>query len=168
MRRGATRSLGLDVGDRHIGIALSDTIGILATPLTILERRDESKDIEAIVDIISQRQVKKIVIGLPYTMNGSIGQQAEKVLAFVEKLNIKTKVPVILRDERCAHLRESLVLPLLDMRAFSHVKIHNLAFVHGIIQTVSLHGLLLWTRPVPCFSVLPPSPDGRSNNALSN
>ncbi|MDP6221534.1 MAG: Holliday junction resolvase RuvX [Dehalococcoidales bacterium] len=100
MRRGATRSLGLDVGDRHIGIALSDTIGILATPLTILERRDESKDIEAIVDIISQRQVKKIVIGLPYTMNGSIGQQAEKVLAFVEKLNIKTKVPVILRDER--------------------------------------------------------------------
>jgi|TARA_Y100000294_G_scaffold115589_1_gene107201 putative Holliday junction resolvase len=81
-------------------MALSDTIGILATPLAILERRDESKDIGAIVDIISQRQVKKVIIGLPRTMNGSIGRQAEKVLAFVEKLNIKTKVPVILRDER--------------------------------------------------------------------
>ena len=95
-----TRSLGLDVGDKRIGVALSDPGGILASPFTIINRKDERLDIEAIIDIVTQQQVKEIVIGLPRSMDGSIGKQAEKVKAFVQKLCEHTDVPVQLRDER--------------------------------------------------------------------
>ena len=81
-------------------MALSDPMGILATPLTILERQDENQDIETIVNLVNQHQVKQVVVGLPLSMNGSIGEQAEKVQAFVEKLSNQTGVPVVLRDER--------------------------------------------------------------------
>jgi len=94
------RSLGLDIGDRRIGVALSDPEGILASPLTIINRTDESQDIEAIIDIINQRQVSRIVVGLPRSMNGSLGKQAEKVKAFAQKLGECIEIPVEYRDER--------------------------------------------------------------------
>ncbi len=81
-------------------MALSDPDGILASPFTIINRRDESLDIEAITDIISQQQVGKIVVGLPHSMDGSLGEQAEKVKAFTQKLCSHTEVPVEHRDER--------------------------------------------------------------------
>ena len=81
-------------------MALSDPDGILASPFTIINRRDESLDIEAITDIISQQQVGKIVVGLPHSMDGSLGEQAEKVKAFTQKLCSHTEAPVEYRDER--------------------------------------------------------------------
>ncbi|MFC2057285.1 Holliday junction resolvase RuvX [Chloroflexota bacterium] len=95
-----TRSLGLDIGDKRIGVALSDPGGILASPLTIIDRRDENKALEAIIDIIKQHQVKQLVVGFPRSMNGSIGKQAEKVKTFVQSLSGQTQVPVEFRDER--------------------------------------------------------------------
>jgi len=95
-----TRSLGLDIGDKRIGVALSDPQGILASPFTIIHCRDETADIEAIINIIRQNQVKQIIVGLPRSMNGSLGKQAEKVEAFTQKLRKHTEVPVELRDER--------------------------------------------------------------------
>ena len=81
-------------------MALSDPQGILASPFTIIECRDERQDIEAIISIINQHQVSQIVVGLPRSMDGSIGKQAEKVKAFVQKLCSHTEVPVEFRDER--------------------------------------------------------------------
>ncbi len=95
-----TRSLGLDVGDKRIGVALSDPGGILASPLTIIDRIDEKQALEAIIDIINQYQVRQIVVGLPRSMDGSIGKQAEKVKAFTQELCSHTEVPVEFRDER--------------------------------------------------------------------
>ncbi len=97
---GVTRSLGLDIGDKRIGVALSDPMAILASPLTIIECREEKLDIEAITDIVNKRQVKHIIVGLPRSMDGSIGKQAEKVMAFTQKLREHTRVPVEFRDER--------------------------------------------------------------------
>ena len=97
---GITRSLGLDIGDKRIGVALSDPGGILASPLTIVERSDDRQALEAIINIINQHQVKQIVIGLPLSMDGSIGKQAEKVEAFTQKLCEQTEVSVEFRDER--------------------------------------------------------------------
>jgi putative Holliday junction resolvase len=95
------RTLGLDIGDRRIGVALSDPQGILASPMTIIDRRrDEPDDIEAIVTIIAQNQVGRIIVGLPLSMKGGIGQQAEKVKAFTEELGHHTEVPIEFRDER--------------------------------------------------------------------
>jgi putative Holliday junction resolvase len=94
------RSLGLDIGDKRIGVALSDPQGMLASPFTIINRRDERTDVEAIIDIVNQQGVKQIIVGLPRSMNGSIGKQAEKVKAFTRELCNHTKVPVEFRDER--------------------------------------------------------------------
>ena len=94
------RSLGLDIGDKRIGVALSDPEGILASPFTIITRRDITADVEAVTDIIRQHEVKQVIVGLPRSMDGSIGRQAEKVEAFAQKLCSCTEVPVEFRDER--------------------------------------------------------------------
>jgi putative Holliday junction resolvase len=94
------RSLGLDIGDKRIGVALSDPQGILVSPLTIINCTNEAADIEAITNIISQHQVAQIIVGLPRSMDGSLGKQAEKVRTFTQQLCNHTDVPVEFRDER--------------------------------------------------------------------
>jgi putative Holliday junction resolvase len=96
----STRILGLDIGDSRIGVALSDPLGVLASPLTIINRTDEKADIEAIIALIRQHQVERIVAGLPLLMDSRLGGQAEKVKAFVTALCRQTEVPVEFRDER--------------------------------------------------------------------
>ena len=81
-------------------MALSDPEGILASPLTIINCKDDVADVKAITDIISQQQVKQVIVGLPRSMDGSLGKQTEKVKAFTQKLCSHTEVPVEFRDER--------------------------------------------------------------------
>ena len=81
-------------------MALSDPEGILASPLKIIDRSEEKADIAAIIDIVNQNQVGQIIVGLPRSMDGSLGQQAEKVMAFARVLGNHTDVPLELRDER--------------------------------------------------------------------
>lgn len=95
-----TRCLGLDFGDKRIGVALSDAEGILASPLTIIDIRSRKTIIEAIVDIVEKNQVGKIIIGLPRMMDGIIGEQAKKTQVFAEELICHIEVPVEFRDER--------------------------------------------------------------------
>lgn len=94
------RSLALDVGDKRIGVALSDPLGILASPLTIIDRADERTDIAAIVAIIEQHRVESIIVGLPLAPDGGLGSQAEKVKNFTEELRRSIAVPIEYRDER--------------------------------------------------------------------
>ena len=81
-------------------MALSDPEGILASPFTIINCKDDVADMGAITDIISQQQVGQVVVGLPRLMDGNLGKQAEKVKAFTRKLCSHTEVPVEFRDER--------------------------------------------------------------------
>jgi len=81
-------------------VALSDPLGILASPHTVVEHVNDKEAIEAIIDIIEQNGVGNIVIGLPRSMDGSIGKQAKKVEAFIEELSRQTKIPMEFRDER--------------------------------------------------------------------
>jgi putative Holliday junction resolvase len=94
------RVLGLDVGDRRIGLALSDSCGILASPLTIIEHTTESGDIEVILKIVKEREAERVIVGLPRLMNGDIGPQAQKVQAFTEAMRLHTQIPIEYRDER--------------------------------------------------------------------
>jgi putative Holliday junction resolvase len=88
------------VGDKRIGLAISDSDGILASPLTVIERREEALDIQAITDIIDARQVKHVIVGMPRSMDGTLGRQAEKVRVFTENLSRQTSITVEYRDER--------------------------------------------------------------------
>lgn len=94
------RSLGLDIGDKRIGVALSDPMGILASPLLVFERKDDPFDIETIIRLVTQYRVEHVIVGLPRSLNGTIGPQAEKVTSFTEKLKQESPVPVDFRDER--------------------------------------------------------------------
>ncbi len=92
--------MGLDIGDSRIGIALSDPLGILATPLTIINRSGESAAIEKIADIVRKKEVGRVIAGLPLNMDGTQGQQALKTRVFVQELSRFLEVPVEYRDER--------------------------------------------------------------------
>ena len=81
-------------------MALSDPGGILASPFTVIKREGAPSDIKAITDIIEDNQVEQIVVGLPRSMKGKVGRQAEKVYDFVTKLRDYTQVPIEFRDER--------------------------------------------------------------------
>ena len=94
------RALGIDVGDRRIGLALSDSGGILASPLTIIEHTTELGDVETILKIAKEREAERIIVGLPRLMNGDIGPQAQKVRSFTEAMRSHTQIPIEYRDER--------------------------------------------------------------------
>ena len=94
------RSLGLDLGDRRTGVAISDPQGFLAIPLTVLSNKDEDVTIANILKLAKQYQVERIVIGLPYSLDGNLGRQANKVTAFAEKLSQHIELDVQLWDER--------------------------------------------------------------------
>jgi len=94
------RFLGLDIGSKRIGLALSDELGIIAQGLPTLNRTTPKNDIRKLLEIASQHKVEKIVIGLPKNMNGTLGKSAEQVLAFIQEMKVKTAIPVDVWDER--------------------------------------------------------------------
>ena len=94
------RIMGLDVGDKTIGVAVSDLMGLTAQGVKTIKRVGKEKDIEALKEIIKERQVNKIVSGLPKNMNGTLGPQGEKVIKFCELLEEETGIKIEYWDER--------------------------------------------------------------------
>ena len=94
------RVLGLDVGDRRIGVAMSDPIGLTAQPLMTIERSGGDADTQAIRALVEQYGVERIIVGLPLTLRGEQGPQANKVVAFADRLRQRLTIPVQLLDER--------------------------------------------------------------------
>ena len=92
------RVLGLDVGDRRIGLALSDPTGMLASPFGFVERGPS--DIADILRVAQENEVEEIVVGMPLSMSGDSGAQAGKVRGFVRELRSKTDLPIKTVDER--------------------------------------------------------------------
>ncbi len=81
-------------------MALSDPLGVLASPLLIFEHQDDAADIAFILKLVTEHKVEHIIVGFPQSMNGTIGTQAEKVKSFAEKLRLQSPVPIEYRDER--------------------------------------------------------------------
>lgn len=93
------RIMCLDVGERRIGVAMSDPSGFLATSYTVIERQDPKADLRRINTVLAEFEVEKVVVGLPRSLDGSIGKQALKVLDFTEQLRRRMSVPVETQDE---------------------------------------------------------------------
>ena len=94
------RIMGLDIGDKTIGVAVSDLMGLTAQGVKTVKRVGKKKDIEALKEIIKERHVNKIVSGLPKNMNGTLGPQGEKVIKFCELLEEETGIKIEYWDER--------------------------------------------------------------------
>ena len=106
------RILALDVGDRRIGVALSDPLGMLASPLTAIERAtpDTADAIDAVLAIVEEHAAAEILIGIPYLMSGRIGAQARITLDFAAALAERTRIPVTHIDERLSSVQAERLL----------------------------------------------------------
>jgi putative Holliday junction resolvase len=94
------RALGLDVGTKTIGIACSDAVGLLASPVRTLARRSVAVDVEALAALVAERGVDRLVVGLPYELDGSEGRSARLARQIGEALAARTGLPLVWIDER--------------------------------------------------------------------
>ena len=109
------RILGLDLGSRTIGMAISDELGLTAQGLKTIRRKSAQEDLKELATILSQYKIQKVVVGLPRNMDGSLGKQAEKVLEWVESFQKRTGVPVTTWDERLSTVEASRILLEADL-----------------------------------------------------
>jgi putative Holliday junction resolvase len=94
------RVMALDVGGRRIGVALSDSTRVLASPLTTLRAEPRARALAEIAMLAERNEVTALVVGLPLTLSGEIGPQAQIVQAFAEELRAALSVPIHMFDER--------------------------------------------------------------------
>jgi putative Holliday junction resolvase len=113
--KGNMKVLGLDIGEKRIGIAVSDALRCTAQGLTVLNRSGVADDIGVIKELIKTSQVSEVVVGLPKNMDGSLGEGARKVLSFVSKLEEALSVPIVLWDERWTTVAATRMLLQADV-----------------------------------------------------
>lgn len=113
----------MDIGDVSIGVAISDPLEVIASGLETISRTDLKGDISAIKCLVENLEIEKIVVGLPKTMDGKIGRQAQKVLDFVESLRTAVDVPINLFDERLTTVSADKSLIEADVRREKRKKI---------------------------------------------
>jgi len=109
------RILGLDVGARRVGIAISDPLGLTAQGLDTLQRKNKKHDFALLYRIIREYDVREIVVGLPLRMSGAEGVQAVKSQAFADDLRKHFKLPVHLWDERLSSAEANRLLRETDL-----------------------------------------------------
>lgn len=110
VRVGKMKILGIDYGDKRIGLALSDALGMMAHGRGIIQQISLEETLDKILDIIQTEGVKKVVVGLPKRLDNTIGARAKIVLEFVEKLKSLTDVSVITWDERLTTVQAEKIL----------------------------------------------------------
>lgn len=109
------RILGLDVGSKTIGLAISDPLGITAQGIETIRRSNKRADFEQLDNVIRKHDVRELVVGYPLRMSGSEGTQAERMQRFAEDLRNRFQLPVHLWDERLTSAQANRVLRETDM-----------------------------------------------------
>jgi putative Holliday junction resolvase len=104
------RILAIDLGEKRIGLAISDALGITAQGLPTIQVKNEHEICPKIMEIIKEKNVDRIVFGLPKNMNGTLGPQAKKVEKYAQKLRQLSNLPVDFEDERLSTVRAEQVL----------------------------------------------------------
>ena len=108
--------IAFDIGDKRIGIAVSDPFCEMALPLETYYRKNFKKDIEYLVNIAKSRYADVIVCGLPLNFDGSKSEQTEKTESFVEELKKHTDIKIVFEDERFTTLEARRILIEADMK----------------------------------------------------
>jgi putative Holliday junction resolvase len=109
------RILGLDMGSKTIGVAVSDEMGYTAQGVTTIRRTTEAEDIAAVLALVADYGATEVVVGLPRRLDGSLGEAAQSVLAFVERLKAATGAEVKTWDERLTTVAAAKMLIAADV-----------------------------------------------------
>ena len=104
------RAIGLDIGARRIGVAVSDPTGRVASPVAVLDARELGRDPRALVEIVEDYEAEVLVVGLPLTLGGEEGPQATEVRLVADRLADRTGVPVEYRDERLSSVEARRIM----------------------------------------------------------
>ncbi|MCY0908151.1 MAG: Holliday junction resolvase RuvX [Sulfobacillus thermotolerans] len=129
--------MALDVGDKWIGVAISDETALLASTKPPIKRTSEAQDVERIVALVSEWNINEIVVGLPLNMNASVGPQAQKTLKFVDALRAQVSCDVVTWDERLTTRQAERLLIERDVRRENRKKL-----VDGLAAALILQGYL--------------------------
>jgi putative Holliday junction resolvase len=112
------RALGLDLGTKRIGVATSDSSGLIASPLTVLARTgDRAQDHRAIAKLIQEEEASVLVVGLPLSLSGEAGHAAQSVLSEIEEMASVVGVPIETYDERMSSVTANEMLMERKMKA---------------------------------------------------
>ena len=94
------RILALDVGEKRIGVAITDALNIIAQGLEVIKQKNPDETLSRIMDIVKKNNVSKVIVGMPFNMDGSKGSAAQNIQGFVEFLKKNLTIDVETIDER--------------------------------------------------------------------
>lgn len=129
------RILGLDVGDRTIGVAVSDPFFLTAQGLLTIRRTSKENDIKQLKEIIEEKNIIRIVVGLPKNMNNTLGPQSKKVRTFVKALQKEVDLEIVFQDERLTTVSAEKMLISNNVRREKRRKIIDTVAATFILQT---------------------------------
>ena len=129
------RIMGLDYGEKNIGIAISDPLGITAQPLKVLKHTSLQEDLKNIVELCREYQVSRLVLGYPVNMDGSEGAAAQKTKKFREKLSAASGLEVHLWDERLSSAHAERVLLKADVSRSKRKKVRDVMAAVLILES---------------------------------
>jgi len=129
------RILGLDVGTKRIGLAISDELLLTAQGAKVIQRKDPSSDMNEIQDFINENGVAEVVVGLPVNMNGTIGPKAKETTEFIDGLSKVVNVPVKTWDERLSTAQAERTLLEADMSRARRKKVMDKVAAQVILQS---------------------------------
>lgn len=131
------RIMGLDVGSKTIGVAISDPLGWTAQGLGTIRRRNMAADLSALKKLVKKYNAEQVVVGLPRNMNGTYGPQAEEARAFAARIEAELGLPVHLYDERLSTVAADKILLEADLS-----RRRRRAVVDQVAASIILQGYL--------------------------
>ena len=129
------RALALDLGEKRIGVAVSDPLNIIAQSVGTIQRKDIKSDLKKIADFVKEYRADKLVIGLPLNMNGTKGKSANLAIDFVEAVKKEIQVDVEMIDERLTSAQGERILLEADMSREKRKKNIDKIAAQLILQT---------------------------------
>ncbi|MGI6357403.1 MAG: Holliday junction resolvase RuvX [Bacillota bacterium] len=129
------RILALDVGNKRIGVAVSDALGVTAQGVKVVQRRSLQADLEAVCQLVQEYQAAQVVIGLPLNMNGSLGPQAELAQQFGQALTAVCPAEIVWQDERLTTAAAERTLLGGDVRRQKRKQVVDMLAAQMILET---------------------------------
>ncbi|MDI6891846.1 MAG: Holliday junction resolvase RuvX [Actinomycetota bacterium] len=129
------RKMGLDIGTKRIGVAISDPLYHTARALTVIERGKFDSEIQKLREIVAEYQIDEIIVGLPLKLNGTVGSQAKAVKEYIDKLGSTLPIPIRGWDERLTTLVAEKVLLSLDVKRAKRKRIVDKVAASVILQS---------------------------------
>jgi putative Holliday junction resolvase len=129
------RVLGVDYGEKRVGLALSDLLGLTAQPLSQIERQDDARLAEAIAALLEPHEIERIVVGVPLGLSGTDSPRTKRTRRFISRLRRSVPVPVHGWDERLSTAHADQALAEMEVRPSRRAERRDMMAAQLILQS---------------------------------